>query len=229
MAASPIVQSLIGPIRCQQVEIRRDNLHGEPVSIERAVMEDHVFAPAHPIEDGPRPRHRTHRKSCAQSLSEGTDVWPDAVILLTSPRSIAEAGDNFVKDQQCATVLRELAKPFEISIARQDATHVGHNGFGDHGGEFAAMLFHDSVECSNVIPGRQYNIVEDCRRDAFRVGNAGRILGRPQLFRADDCARSKDRGRTSRDSDLRISATLRGGYGRGPGAEPAWWPRCRCW
>ena len=61
----------------------------------------------------------------------------DAVILLASARGVTEAGDHFVQDQQRAVVLCELAKPLQISIARQDAAHVGHDRLGDDGGEFA--------------------------------------------------------------------------------------------
>ena len=46
----------------QQIKVRRDNFHGQAVPIEGSVVQHHVFAGAHAIEDGARSRHGSHRE-----------------------------------------------------------------------------------------------------------------------------------------------------------------------
>ena len=153
------------------------------MTVKGAIVQNHVFAPTHALQDRTRSRHSSHGKSRAQSLAEGADIRLHAVIFLASAGSIAKAGDHFVKNQHRATFSREFSQALQVSISRKNATHVGHDGLGDHCGQFAPVLLRDMFESSHVVPGGQHDVVESRRRDAVGVRDARRVLDRAQLLR----------------------------------------------
>ena len=183
------MQFLIRAFGSQQIEIRCDNFHRQPVSVESAVVQHHVLAGAHAIENGARSGHGAHRKTRAQSLAERADVGRDSVIFLASAGCVTKAGDNFIQDQQCTLVMCEFAQPLQISFPRRDAAHVGHDGLSDHCRQFAAVLLHDAFERGHVVPRCKHHIVEGGRRNAFGVRNPCRIFRRTQLTPPGGCAR----------------------------------------
>src|SRR5260370_21856908 len=86
-------------IRRKQVQIRRDHAHGEPMAVEGSVMQHHIAAPAHAVEDRARPRHGANRKTRSQSLAERSEVRRQAVMLLASAGCVAESVHNFIKNK----------------------------------------------------------------------------------------------------------------------------------
>src|SRR5580700_4183117 len=145
-------------------------------------MQNHAFTPAHAIENRSRARDGANWKSCSQRLSERTDVGFDSVILLASAGRVAKPGNYFVEDQQYTTVLGQLAQSLQVALARGNASHVCHDRLGDHGGQVASMFLHDAIEHGNIVPWGEHDIVEDCGRNAFRVGNSRRIFRRAELL-----------------------------------------------
>src|SRR5208283_700816 len=81
---------LLVDVRIEHIQVCGYDFHGQSMPVERAIVQNHLLAPLHAIENGPRPHHRAHRESCAQSLAEGTQIWLYAVIFLAAARSIAE-------------------------------------------------------------------------------------------------------------------------------------------
>src|ERR1022692_675554 len=129
--------------------------------IKGAIVQNHVFAPTHTLEDGTRSCDSSHGKSGAQSLTEGADVWLNAIIFLAPAGGVTEARDHFVKNQQRATFACEFAQAVQVSIARKDATHVRHDGLGDYRSQFVPVLSEHMFERGRVVPGRQHDVVED--------------------------------------------------------------------
>ena len=78
------------------------------MAVERAVVQDHMVAPAHAVEDGARSGDGADRKACAECFAECAEVGLQAVILLASARSIAESGDHFVEDEESAVLVGEV-------------------------------------------------------------------------------------------------------------------------
>ena len=130
------------------------------MTVEGAVVQNHRVAPLHALEDRTWPSHSAHGKSCSQRLAESADVRDDAVIFLASARRVAEAGDHFIENQQCTTLLREFAHALQISVSWKDATHIGHDRLGDHGSQFVPMLLQNAFERGLVIPRRKHYVVK---------------------------------------------------------------------
>src|SRR6202035_265719 len=78
------VQGCVGLLAGEQVKVRGVHFHGEPVPIEGAVMQNHVFAPAHAIENRSWARDGANRKSRSQRLAEGADVRLDSIVFVAS-------------------------------------------------------------------------------------------------------------------------------------------------
>ncbi len=114
----------------------------------------------HALQDRTRSRHGSNGKPRAQSLAEGADIRLDAVIFLAAAGSVAEAGDHLVENQHRTTVSCELAQALQVSIAWKDATHVGHDGFGDHRGQFVPLPLQHIFERGHVVPRGEHDIVE---------------------------------------------------------------------
>src|SRR5260370_29863867 len=78
-------------IRRKQVQIRRDHPHGEPMAVEGSVMQHHIAAPAHAVEDRALPRHGANWKTCSQSLAERAEVRRQIVMRLASTQGVAQS------------------------------------------------------------------------------------------------------------------------------------------
>src|SRR5579862_8872783 len=98
------------------------------MTVEGAVVKNHLAAPTHAVENGTRAGNRTDRKARAESFAEGANVELEAVVFLAAPGRVAEAGDHFVKDEERAMVVCKFSDALEISVARRNAAHVGHDG-----------------------------------------------------------------------------------------------------
>src|SRR3981081_1918896 len=104
-------------------------------------------------------------------------------MLLASAGCVAESGHNFVQNKQRAVSMRQVADPLQISIARQDATHVCHDRLGDHGGKFSSLLAENTFQRFQVIPRCKHHVVEYRRRNALGIWKASGILSRAELVR----------------------------------------------
>src|ERR1700686_2526730 len=79
--------------------------------------------------------------------------------------------------------MRQITYRLQISISRQDASHIRHDWLGNDGSEFPPLLFQNVLQRLEIIPRRKHYIVEHRRRDALRIRKASGILSRPQLLR----------------------------------------------
>src|SRR6202795_482916 len=147
-------------VRRKQIQIRRDHAHGEPVAIEGSVMQHHIAAPTHTVENRALPRYGANRKPRSQGLAERAEVRCQAVMLLASAGCVAESGHNFVQNKQRAKLMRQVADLLQISIARQDATHVRHDRLGDHGGQVSSMPAQNTFKRFEIVPWCKHYIVE---------------------------------------------------------------------
>src|SRR5262249_27167032 len=98
------MEFLVSAFSAEQVETCSDDLHGEAMPIERAVVKHHLVAPTHTIEDGAGPRNGAHRKSSTQGLAKRADVRLEAVVLLAAAGRVTEAGNDFIEDEERAVV-----------------------------------------------------------------------------------------------------------------------------
>src|ERR1700690_8029 len=69
-------------IRGQQIQICRNHTHSEPVAIESAVVQYHVSAPAHAVENHTLSSDGAYWEAYPQSLAKGAEVGLQSVILL---------------------------------------------------------------------------------------------------------------------------------------------------
>src|SRR5881275_2104837 len=104
------------------------------MAVERTVVQDHVVAPAHAIENRARTSHRAHWESCTKGFSKSSAVGLNSVVLLTTAGSITEAGYNFIENEQRAAIMCQLANPLQVAVARWDTSHVRHYRLGDQSG-----------------------------------------------------------------------------------------------
>ena len=136
------------------------------MAVEGAVVQHHALGPLQAIENGTRPGHRANGKTRAQSFTEGAEVRLESVVFLTPAWSITETRDHFIHDEQCAVIMGQIADFLQISIAGQDAAHVGHDGLSDDGGQVPPMFAQNTLQRHYVIPRGQHYIVKR------RCGNA---------------------------------------------------------
>ena len=79
----------------------------------------------------------------------------------------AEAGDDFVDDEQRVVHAGEFAEIGEEALLWEDDAHVGGDGLDDDGGDFVFVLVEDARGGVEVVVGR----VERERGESF--GDAG--------------------------------------------------------
>src|SRR5205823_4233235 len=84
----------------QKVQVGRDYAHGQPVPIERAIVQHHARSPVHAIENQASSRHRPYRKSSAERFSESAEIGFQFVQLLTSARRIAKSRHYLIEDKE---------------------------------------------------------------------------------------------------------------------------------
>ena len=112
--------------------------HGERIAAERAGL-----------VDGPERRELIHDvgaaaegadgQAAADDLAEGGEVGADAVEFLRSAEGHAEAGHDFVEDEQRAVLRGERAQGFEVAGRGRDAARVADDGLDDDGGDLLRM------------------------------------------------------------------------------------------
>ena len=83
-----------------------------------------------------RPDHRRDRHAVAHRLAEACEIGRHPVARLRAADRPAEAGDDFVEDQQRAVAMREFLQPLEIAGRRLGRVHR----LQDDGGELAGVL-----------------------------------------------------------------------------------------
>ena len=52
----------------EQIQVGCNHFHSQAMSIKRAIVQDHVFAPAHAFQDGTRYRHGSHGNPAPRAL-----------------------------------------------------------------------------------------------------------------------------------------------------------------
>ena len=113
------------------------------------------------VVDGVAHQHAAHRRrAVGDALCEGDHVRQHAVALGGERvAETAEAGDDFVEDQQDAVLLGDLAQPLEIALRRRQ--HAGRSGhrLDDHGGDGVGAVQPDDAlelvgEIARPIPAR---------------------------------------------------------------------------
>ena len=102
-----------------------------------------------------------HGQAAADDLAEGGQVGIDAEAGLGAAEGGAEAGDDFVEDEQGAVLAGDLAQAFEEAGLGQDEAHVGGHGFDDDGGDAFAMLAEDLAHGLKVVVGGQQGVVRE--------------------------------------------------------------------
>ena len=83
---------------------------------------------------------------------------------------------QLVADKQRAVLLTELLNGFEKSVYGQHDTHVAHDRFHDHRGDFPAVLFELLPQRFNVAVLERHRRIGQCLGNARRF-NAGKQMG----------------------------------------------------
>src|SRR5438874_7238969 len=130
------------------------------MSVECAVVPDHVIAPAHAVENRARASNCTDWESRPQRFAERTDIRLDSVIFLTSTGRVAEPGYDFIEDQQHTVLASEFAQALQVAFSRRDATHVCHDRLGNDRCQFTPILTHCVFQSGDIVPGCQHHVVK---------------------------------------------------------------------
>jgi hypothetical protein len=93
----------------------------------------------------------SYRKSTANDLSHGGDVWRDVEQTLGAVGADPESGDDLVKDQECAVVLGDLSQSFQEPRCGWYDAHVSGHWLCDDGGDSRGVGGKKFLNRLNVI------------------------------------------------------------------------------
>ena len=124
----------------------------------RAVVQNP--SPLQRIHDVGAADQRRDRQPLAECLAECHQVRGEFVVFLTAARGNTKASNGFIKNEHDSMRLSEFLKACEISIGGRDHAHVGHNTFGDDGGDLAAMIFERALKRGKIIPWHNNRVVK---------------------------------------------------------------------
>ena len=111
-------------------------------------------------------------QSAAHNLPQRHQVGIECVELAGAAERDAEAGHDFVDDQQRAVMRGELAQSCEISLRRNDAAGVSHDGLDDDGGDRVGMRGKRGFHGGKIVVGQRQRQLCNLFRHARRAGNA---------------------------------------------------------
>ena len=145
--------------------------HGEGVSAEGSGLVDgaergelvHDFGAAAEGSDG---------ESSADDFAQGREVGADLGELLHAAEGDAEAGHNFVEDEERAFAGGDVAEGLEVAGLGQDAAHVSGDGFDDDAGDFVFVGGEGGFNGGGVVVGQGEGELGDLVGDAGGAGDA---------------------------------------------------------
>ena len=133
------------------------------------------------VVQNPAPGQRFHhrrssregcdRKTATERFAKGHKIGREFVIFLAAAGGDPKAGYSFVENEKNAVVLRELLQAQEKSFRGREDAHVGHDAFGDDGGNLPRMIFDGALQSQQIVPRNHNCVVERVPVQARTVGN----------------------------------------------------------
>src|SRR5215470_10327774 len=100
------------------------------MAVERSIVQHHVLAPAHAVEDFAPACDGADGESRAKRFSESAEVRLQVEILLASARRVAKPRNHLIENEERSVAMGEIAQLLKIGIARQNAAHIRHDRLG---------------------------------------------------------------------------------------------------
>src|SRR5690606_2854086 len=125
----------------------------------------HVSAP---------PAGRTDRQAATAYLPPRRQMGPDAESRLRTAVRDAEAGHDFVEDQQGAMLARDRANALEEAGRRWDEAAVADHRLDDDAGDALPLRLEQCAQCVGVVVGNGARELGRRARNTRRVGQAER-------------------------------------------------------
>ena len=148
-----VCKMLISAVLIEFLELGEAGNHGEGVSAEGSRLVDGTIGRELIHDIGPS-AEGSHGKSAADDLAHGGEVRGEVFEFLHTAFGETEAGHDFIENDECAVLGREIAHCLQVAIAGENEAGIGGVGFDDDGSDLVAVIFEDFFQALEVVVGK---------------------------------------------------------------------------
>ena len=153
------------------------HVHRDRIARQRAGLVDRAVRREH-RHDFSRAAESAHRHAAADDFADGGQIRFDAEKFLGSAVGDAEAGDDFVEDEQRAFFAGDFPQAFQKARVRRHDAHVPGHRFDDDAGDFAFIFGEQRLHRFEVVVGGDEGVLRGALRHAgarrFAEGQSAR-------------------------------------------------------
>ena len=163
----------VGAARFQFLQRSNACGHGDGISAERAGLVDRAEW-REAIHDVRAATECADGQSAADDFAEASQIGRDFKAVLRAAPGEAEAGHDFVEDQQCAIGFRDLTEKFQVARFRQIQAGIAGHGFDDDASDLILVRGECGFDGVDVIERQNDGVLREGGGNARAVGIAER-------------------------------------------------------